>query len=379
MEEQSGSMEIVDMKRISEVSYKNLRVLVTGDTGFKGSWLCEWLVLKGAKVFGIGLDSNTMPSLFNQLDLEKRITHQNIDIRNYDELNDFILSIEPQVIFHLAAQPLVRQSYIYPIETYTTNVMGTIHLLDIMKNLPSKCVGVFVTTDKCYENKEWVYSYRENDNLGGFDPYSSSKGCCEIAINSFRKSYFADPLNCGKAVTSVRAGNVIGGGDWALDRIIPDCIRHLKQNLPIPIRNGSATRPWQHVLEPLGGYLQIGKELWENLTNPNLNYCGEKIKELSDAFNFGPELYSNRSVANLVEELLKHCEGSWVDKSDTNSFHEASLLNLSIDKAYHVLGWRPKWNFEKTVKETADWYFICEENEDRLAFTRDQIKRYQKD
>jgi len=299
-----------------------------------------------------------------------------LDIRNYEDFKNHVFSVNPQIIFHLAAQPLVRYAYQFPVETYATNLMGTVHLLNIMKKLPNKCAGIFVTTDKCYENKEWIHAYRENDNVGGDDPYSSSKGCCEIAINSFRKSYFGNPLDCGKAVASVRAGNVIGGGDWSVDRIIPDCIRHLQKNVAIPVRNKNALRPWQHVLEPLSGYLQLGLELWENL-NDNSPNQGGRLLELAEAYNFGPELYSNSSVEVLVTELLKHYTGRWIDTTQSNAVHEASLLSLSIDKAYHKLGWKPKWNLERSVFETASWYQFAEENQKEVAaFTQNQIIKY---
>ncbi|MDG1139101.1 MAG: CDP-glucose 4,6-dehydratase [Opitutales bacterium] len=356
---------------------KNLRVLVTGDTGFKGSWLCEWLLLEGAEVFGLGLEANTNPSLFNQLGLQKRINHQDLDIRNNDEFQSYVTSVKPQIIFHLAAQPLVRYSYENPIKTYSTNVMGTVHLLNIIKLLPGNCVGIFITTDKCYENKEWIYSYRENDPLGGRDPYSSSKGCCELVINSFKSSYFNNPLECGKAVVSVRAGNVIGGGDWAPDRIIPDCIRHLQDNKPIPVRNIHATRPWQHVLEPLAGYLQLATELWHSLHNSKESKLNTTVLELSKAMNFGPELYSNRSVGDLVFELLKYYPGTLFDEADPKGYHEASMLNVSIDRAFHMLGWRPRWNFEMTISETVCWYKSAKEDEcDVINLTQNQIRKY---
>jgi CDP-glucose 4,6-dehydratase len=319
--------------------FKDLRVLVTGDTGFKGSWLCEWLLLEGAQVFGLGLKPVSKPSLFNLLSLDQRIDHVEIDIRSLKNLESRVLQIKPHIIFHLAA-------------------------------------GIFITTDKCYENQEWTHSYRETDPLGGYDPYSSSKGCCELAINSFRNSFFKDSDDVRyKAIASARAGNVIGGGDWAEDRIIPDCIRHIESHKPIPVRNRHATRPWQHVLEPLSGYLFLAAELWKNLTNSDPS--NERIAELSGAFNFGPDLYSNRSVGKLVEELLKHYEGSWEDHSDSNAPHEATLLNLSVDKAYHKLGWQPKWGFEKTILETCDWYKKNSSDTSNIQqFTKDQILNY---
>ena len=252
--------------------FQDLRVLVTGDTGFKGSWLCEWLLLEGAQVFGLGLQPNSNPSLFDLLSLDQRIDHVEIDIRSLKNLESRVLQIKPHIIFHLAAQPLVRYSYSNPVETYETNVLGTINLLDVLRRLENQCVGVFITTDKCYENQEWTHSYRETDPMGGYDPYSSSKGCCELAINSFRKSFFNDSCSLAyKAIASARAGNVIGGGDWAADRIIPDCIRHIESRKPIPVRNRHATRPWQHVLEPISGYLLLAAELWKNLSNSDLS------------------------------------------------------------------------------------------------------------
>ena len=356
--------------------FKDLRVLVTGDTGFKGSWLCEWLLLEGANVFGLGLKPVSNPSLFNLLSLDERIDHAEIDIRDLNHLESRVSQIKPQIIFHLAAQPLVRYSYSNPVETYETNVMGTINLLDILRRLENQCVGVFITTDKCYENQEWTHSYRETDPMGGYDPYSSSKGCCELAINSFRNSFFNDSHDVAyKAIASARAGNVIGGGDWAKDRIIPDCIKHIESREPILVRNRHATRPWQHVLEPLSGYLLLAAELWKNLINSDpLN---NRNAEIAGAYNFGPDLYSNRSVEDLVQELLKHYDGSWEDQTKPDAPHEASMLNLSIDKAFHKLGWKPKWNFEKTIFETTDWYKINSSDTALIQeFTKKQILKY---
>ena len=358
-------------------TFRDVRVLVTGDTGFKGTWLCEWLQLLGADIVGIGLAPNTQPALFEQLDLEKRIDHREVDIRDVSAVRHLISNVQPDIILHLAAQPLVRLSYEIPIETYTTNVMGTVHILDAVRQLNKKCAVVCVTTDKCYENREWLHSYREEDSMGGHDPYSSSKGACEIAIQSFRKSYFDDPEACGVAVSSVRAGNVIGGGDWALDRIIPDCVRALQNGESIPVRNKVATRPWQHVLEPLGGYLLLAAELWRGLNGQSPLYANFPYTQLCGAFNFGPELASNRSVSTLVQEALKSWEGNWIDQSDPNALHEASLLNLSTDKAHHMLGWSPQWSFEVTIQKTMQWYLAAESKEfDAQSFTQEQIRAY---
>ena len=380
-------------------TFRDKRVLVTGDTGFKGSWLCEWLLAEGAEVYGCGLAPNTTPALFEQLDLSNRIHHTELDIRDAGALRDYVAKVDPEIVLHLAAQPLVRLSYDIPVETYATNVMGTVHLLDAIRHL-SNGLGVkgselsptthnspptthhpiavvCVTTDKCYENKEWLHSYREEDPMGGHDPYSSSKGACEIAIQSFRKSYFNDPSKCGVAVASARAGNVIGGGDWAIDRIVPDCVRALQAGESIPVRNKVATRPWQHVLEPLSGYLLLAAELWRGLNKQaplqaNFDYTG-----LCGAFNFGPTLQSNRSVSELVTEVLKHWPGEWLDQSDPNAVHEASLLNLAIDKAYHMLDWQPRWSFVETIEETVNWYRAIEQDSKQAAtLTKKQIGEY---
>lgn len=363
-------------------TFQNRCVLVTGDTGFKGSWLCEWLLAEGAEVHGLGLAPNTEPSLFNQLDLINRMDHCELDIRDAAALSTYVKAVDPEIILHLAAQPLVRLSYDIPVETYATNVMGTVHLLDAIRHHASAIYHpiavVCITTDKCYENKEWLHSYREEDPMGGYDPYSSSKGACEIAIQSFRKSYFSNPGDCGVALASARAGNVIGGGDWALDRIIPDCVTALKAGEAIHVRNRVATRPWQHVLEPLGGYLVLAAELWRGLSGQTALQANFDFKELCGAFNFGPNLQSNQTVKDLVEEVLKHWDGAWNDQSDPNAPHEASLLNLSVDKAYHMLNWSPRWDFAQTIRETIAWYRAAQsDNFDAQAYTFQQIQRYQ--
>ena len=327
-------------------TYRGKRILVTGHTGFKGAWLCEWLLSLGANVSGFALDPPTKPALFDQLRLSSRINDYRGDIRNAAAIAETVHRIQPEFIFHLAAQPLVRLSYEQPVETYSTNVMGTVHLLEAARQLSGRCTIIGVTTDKCYENREWVHSYREEDPMGGHDPYSSSKGAAELVIAAYRRSYFS-ATNSGIRLASARAGNVIGGGDWALDRIVPDCIRALSNNEPIVVRNKMATRPWQHVLEPLSGYLWLGAQLSKgDLQQPTL----------ASGFNFGPQLSSNLSVANLVNEIIKHWPGQVDYKINPNVVHEAKLLNLAVDKAQHYLGWRPVWNFERTIAETVGWY-----------------------
>ena len=319
--------------------------------------------------------------MFVQLNLESRINHQEVDIRDALAVKDHLQNVSPDIVIHMAAQPLVRLSYDKPVETYETNFMGTVHVLDAIREYSiqtnNRIAAVMITTDKCYDNKEWLHSYREEDSLGGYDPYSSSKGACELAIQSYRNSYFPSPLERGVALASARAGNVIGGGDWALDRIIPDCVKALRAGQKIPVRNKVATRPWQHVLEPVGGYLLLAAELWRGLNREDKLQANFGLDSFCSAFNFGPNLQSNQNVMNLVKEVLKHWSGDWMDQSDPNAVHEASLLNLATDKAYHVLNWQPKWDFSETVKQTIDWYYQEQNSDfDAEAFTLGQIKEY---
>lgn len=330
--------------------WQGKRVFITGHTGFKGSWLSLWLLELGAMVYGYSLEPETRPALFNQLDLTNKLEHQIGDIRDSSTLAKVIIEFAPDIIFHLAAQPLVRRSYIEPVATWEINVLGTINVLESLKKLTHPCASIFITTDKCYENREWVFSYRENDPLGGYDPYSSSKAGAEIAIASWRRSYFQAP-DASIKVASVRAGNVIGGGDWAEDRIVPDAMRSLAQKQVIPVRNPQATRPWQHVLEPLGGYLLLAEKLYKQMINTDFSGL-----QLDAAFNFGPSLSSNRTVKELVETVLQNWPGQWHDYSDPTAVHEAKLLNLTTDKAFHTLGWQPVWDFERTIQETVSWY-----------------------
>lgn len=328
-------------------AFAGKKVFVTGHTGFKGAWLCEWLLALGAKVTGFSLPPNTKPSLFEQLELSRRLKHIEGDIRDLNLFRRAVAAAKSDFVFHLAAQSLVRLSYEQPVETYATNVMGTVNLLEALRGLKKPCAAVLVTTDKCYENREWNYGYRENDPLGGHDPYSSSKAAAEIAIAAYRRSFFAKhPVR----VASARAGNVIGGGDWAKDRIVPDCVRALQLGQPIPVRNKHATRPWQHVLEPLSGYLWLAAVL----SKPRLAKAG--AENFCSAFNFGPALDSNCNVEKLVNEILCHWPGKWTDQSNPKAVHEASLLNLATDKAHHLLGWKPVWNFAATVEKTVSWY-----------------------
>ena len=342
--------------------YRGKRVLLTGHTGFKGSWLAEWLLALGAEVTGLALPPPTEPALFDQLALATRLNHRIGDIRDLAVVRETVEVARPDFVFHLAAQALVRLSYEQPVETYATNVLGTVHVLEAIRLAKHPCTVVAVSTDKCYENREWVHSYREVDPMGGYDPYSSSKGAAELAISAYRRSYFS-ALDSPVRLASARAGNVVGGGDWALDRIVPDCIRALQRGDIIPVRNKVSTRPWQHVLEPLSGYLQLGAALQRDAT-------------LAAAFNFGPAHASNRSVAELVKEVIKHWTGRWEDKSDPNAPHEAKLLNLSTDKAFQLLKWQSVWDFEQTIAKTVSWYQQAHAGADVATLTRDDIAAY---
>jgi CDP-glucose 4,6-dehydratase len=351
-------------------TFAGQRVLVTGHTGFKGAWISEWLVLMGADVTGFSLpDHPSQPCLFDQLGLAHQIQDTRGNIRNPDAVSAIMREARPQFVFHLAAQPLVRLSYTQPVETYQTNVLGTINVLEALRKVDHPCVGIMITTDKCYENREWLYGYREEDALGGYDPYSSSKAACELAIASWRRSFFNHhPVR----LFSARAGNVIGGGDWAADRIVPDTIRALQAGEPVPVRNKVATRPWQHVLEPLGAYLQLAA----TAATGALNDLVSSPAASAASFNFGPPLSSNRTVADVVEEMLQHWPGTWEDKSDPHAPHEAGKLNLTTDKAFHTLAWQPRWDFATTIHKTVAWYREVHAGADAQKVSRQQISEF---
>lgn len=360
-------MEGMVMNAFGDI-YRGKRVLLTGHTGFKGSWLAEWLLELGADVTGLALPPVTAPAVFDELGLANRLNHRCGDVRTLQTVRDAVESARPEFIFHLAAQPLVRRSYEQPIETYTTNFLGTLHVLEAVRLAQRPCIVVAITTDKCYENVEWVHSYREEDPMGGHDPYSSSKGAAELVVSAYRRSYFSGP-DSSVRLASARAGNVVGGGDWSEDRIVPDCIRSIQRGVSISVRNKVATRPWQHVLEPLSGYLQLGASLHRANT--------EKLHPLCSGFNFGPSLASNRSVAELVEEILKHLPGAWDDHSDPDAVHEAILLNLATDKAFHFLKWQPVWDFQRTIEKTVSWYRLhAADPSSAAALTACQISEY---
>lgn len=342
------------MVMFSPKFWKDRRVLITGNTGFKGSWLTLWLLTLGADVWGYSLDPQPGPSLFVDLALDQikdnrdwgSLHDHRGDIRDLEDLSRYVQFAKPQVVIHLAAQPLVRRSYTDPLGTWSTNLQGSLNLLESLKLLQESCSVVMVTTDKVYANREWDYGYREEDRLGGHDPYSSSKAAAEIAISSWRASFCGSGIHqtTHLSIATARAGNVIGGGDWSEDRLVPDAMQSLAAGQPISVRSRDATRPWQHVLEPLGGYLLLAERLY---THPG---------SYASAFNFGPSLDSNCSVKELVEEALLHWPGSWQDCSDPNEVHEAGRLHLQIDKARHQLHWRPRWDFATTVARTVAWY-----------------------
>lgn len=344
-------MENLVKHRLFSNGYDGASVFVTGHTGFKGSWLCEWLLHMGASVTGYSDKVEDGSTMFDAIGLKDRVTHVIGDVCDEKNLVAAIDSARPDYVFHLAAQPLVRLSYDEPTKTFATNVMGTVNVMEALRQLKRPVACVLVTSDKCYENREVLSGYREDDPFGGHDPYSASKGAAEIAIQAYRKSFFMTDTSPVR-VASGRAGNVIGGGDWSADRIVPDCIKSLMAGDPITVRNPIATRPWQHVLESLSGYLWLGALLagqgrTARVTSPI---------EVSEGFNFGPWPNANKTVAVLVDEILKHWPGSWEQGNEANAHHEAGLLGLSVDRAYHKLGWTPALAFEDAVKLTASWY-----------------------
>ncbi|HNY29703.1 MAG TPA: CDP-glucose 4,6-dehydratase [Fibrobacteria bacterium] len=345
-------------------AYRGRKVLITGHTGFKGSWMAEWLLGLGAKVAGYSLAPNTSPSHFDLLGLQDRLEHVVGDVRDGQALERTVLEFQPEIIFHLAAQPLVRLSYAQPAMTWETNVMGTVNLLEAVRKSPSVKACVVVTSDKCYENREWPWGYRETEAMGGHDPYSASKGAAELVVASYRRSFFKDPSGCRLA--SGRAGNVIGGGDWSADRIVTDFVRSILADKPLSLRNPKATRPWQHVLEPLSGYLDLGSRL---LADGGAGFA--------DGWNFGP---SEDSVV-LVQDLARLLVGAWnrgevVVDTTGNHPHEAGLLKLDCSKARQELGWHGVWGVQETVRRVVAWYKEHSEGGDMVLRTREQIQSY---
>lgn len=344
--------------------YRNKKVFITGHTGFKGSWLSIWLQTLGAKVCGYSLKPNTNPSMYRELDIENKIEKSIIgNILDYEKLEDSINDFQPEIIFHLAAQPIVRLSYKEPKLTYETNVIGTLNVLEVARKCKSVRAFVNVTTDKCYENKEIARGYKEDEPMGGYDMYSSSKGCVEIMSSSYRRSFLQEEDSMSMA--TARAGNVIGGGDWAEDRLIPDCIRYINQNKAIEIRNPIAVRPWQHVLEPLSGYLLLGQKLLET------------GKDYAEGFNFGPNEESVLKVSEVAQKIIDNYNKGEVIVHKKDNLHEANLLMLNIEKAKTVLNWTPTYTANEAIKETVEWYkHFYAKDTDMYQYTIQQIKNY---
>ena len=354
----------------SQPIFYNSKILVTGHTGFKGSWLAAWLKELGAQVTGIALDPPSNPAHFLVAQLDDGIQDLRIDLRDRKAVQHSIQDVQPDFLFHLAAQSLVRESYLDPVGTYATNVMGTLHVLEGLRELDRPCVAVLITSDKCYDNVEWVWGYRETDRLGGPDPYSASKGAAELVIRSYVRSFF--PKDGNIRIGIGRAGNVIGGGDWASDRIVPDCVRAWSEKKPIITRSPKATRPWQHVLEPLSGYLTLGQKL----------FSGNSVCK-NQSFNFGPQEKINQSVGDLITEMTQYWPGaeSKVQQDIDSSKFESTLLKLSCEKSYQLLQWHAVLDFSETVRMTGEWYhaFYFKESSNTISeLTCKQIEAFTK-
>ena len=353
------------VQRANPDFWRGKRVLLTGHTGFKGSWLSLWLQSMGATLRGIALDPPTYPALFEIAHVAEGMEHRSVDIRDFAVVKEQMNEFQPEIIIHMAAQPLVRYSYQEPIETYATNVMGIVHVLEAARQVDAVKVLINVTTDKCYENHEWVWGYREIDPMGGHDPYSSSKGCSELVTSAYRHSFFEQS---GVALASVRAGNVIGGGDWAVDRLIPDILRAFEVNTPVVIRSPNAIRPWQHVLEPLSGYLMLAQAMYE------------EDEKYSSGWNFGP----NDEDAKPVQWIVKHMASKWGGgatwtQDNGKHPHEADYLKLDISKAKIQLGWRPVWHLDQALEKIVEWHKAWLSDSDMRSLCEQQIAKHQSD
>lgn len=365
------------IQQFNDDFYRGKKVFITGHTGFKGSWLCLWLHKLGAELHGYALEPPTTPSLFELAKVSELLcSHRIADVRDAAALAEAMEQAQPEIVIHMAAQPLVRDSYKIPVETYAVNVMGTVHLLEAVRQCPSVKAVVNVTTDKCYENREWVWGYRENEPMGGFDPYSNSKGCSELVTAAYRSSFFnastSQQFNSstpqhGAAVATARAGNVIGGGDWATDRLIPDCISALLAGDPVRIRNPHSIRPWQHVLEPLSGYLLLAQRLYES------------GGEYADGWNFGPADTDAKPVEWIVQQMCAFWgKGARYEIDAGEHPHEAHYLKLDCSKAQMRLGWNPRWNLEKALHSIIEWVNVYSSSGDLRRCCLEQIETYEK-
>lgn len=362
---------LVNLNDMFNNIYFNKKVLITGNTGFKGSWLTTWLLKMNAKVYGISIDVPTKPSMFETLDLENKIVHCKEDLRNLKKIVKIVDDIKPDFVFHLAAQPLVFYSYKEPIETISTNVIGTSNILEALRQSNHNCIGIIITSDKCYNNVEWEWGYKETDELGGKDVYSGSKAAAEMIINSYYHSFFKDLSKFNVKVLSTRAGNVIGGGDWAMHRIVPDCVKAWSRGKTVEIRSPNSTRPWQHVLEPLSGYLAAGQALFEN----------DKLN--GESFNFGPKPEYSQTVEELIRDLSKYWNFENYSEAFTtynnNRYHEAGLLKLNCDKALFHLRWLPTLDYDQLIEFTSVWYYeyYQSKSSDLFEITLNQISQYE--
>ena len=355
-------MEVIKGK-VNKKFWKSKKVFLTGHTGFKGSWVSLWLQSMGAIVKGYSLEPNTKPNLFTEANVEENMNSEFGDIRNLNQISKSMLDFNPDILIHMAAQPLVRLSYQEPVDTYTTNVIGTVNVLEAARSCPNLKAIVSVTTDKCYENNEWDWGYRENEPMGGHDPYSSSKGCAELVTSAYRRSFFNSEDTASLA--SARAGNVIGGGDWADDRLIPDILKAFEKSESVVIRNPISTRPWQHVLEPLSGYLVLAQELFEN------------GKEYAEGWNFGPKDEDCQPVNWILDKMVSNWgEGASWELDKNNNPHEAGFLKLDCSKAANRLKWQPKWSLQQTLKLIIEWHQVYVNKGDVKEQCLTEIKKY---
>jgi CDP-glucose 4,6-dehydratase len=359
-------MEKMDVSSpvISKDFWKNKKVFITGHTGFKGGWLSLWLQSLGANVKGYSLVPPTQPSLFEVAGVAANMQSEIGDIRNLEQLVKSVVEFAPDIIFHMAAQPIVRLSYSDPVQTYTTNVTGTVHMLEAARQCKGLKAFISVTSDKCYENKEWEWGYRETEPMGGFDPYSSSKACAELVTSAYRNSFFS--AQGSAAIASARAGNVIGGGDWAMDRLIPDILKAFDRSEPVVARNPSSIRPWQHVLEPLSGYLLLAQYVYDHGT------------AYAEAWNFGPSEEDAKPVNWILDEMIKSFgeNASWKVDTEQNNPHEAHYLKLDCSKARYRLGWQPTWDLQQTISRIVNWHQAWKRGDDMHAYCLREIKEY---